>query len=200
METPIINVISLPHRIDRKIHIVSEFKQQGITNYEFWNGIVASPPFVGIQRAHKQIVKDAKNKGLDMCCICEDDIKFSDIGSWKYFIENIPKKFDLYLSSIYWGEIDEYNIVKDFSSLTLYIIHSGYYDTFLNTPEIGHLDRSQCIRIPPENIPQPHGKFIVCNPFISYQIEGFSDNVQHETDYFNTYMKGRRFFTNLAKE
>lgn len=198
MDAPIINILNLQKRTDRRDHVIFEFKKQGIEKYQFWTPINYAPAFVSISKSHKMIVQDAKNKGSEICCIGEDDLKFSDIGAWEYFINNIPKDFDLYLSSIYWGEINEYNIVKDFSSLTLYIIHSRYYDTFLNTPEIGHLDRSQCMRTPPENLPQPRGKFVVCNPFTTYQIEGFSDNVQHETDYFKTYMNNRTFFTNLA--
>lgn len=185
METPLINVISLPERADRKKHIIQEFKEQGIEKYEFWEGVKHDLPFVGIQRAHKQIVLDAKNKGLTEVCIAEDDLSFPDIGAWNYFIESVPESYNLFLSSIYWGIIKEDNTVEDFSSLTLYLIHSSYYDTFLSTPENQHIDRGQ----------KGRGKFVVCNPFTSFQIEGYSDNVKRETDYFQQYMKGRVFYS-----
>lgn len=184
MALPKISIISLPNRADRKAHIVSEFKEQGIDEYEFWEGIVGSPPFLGIHAAHKQIVSDAKMNKYPFCVIGEDDLKFSCIGAYEYFISQIPEDFDLFLSSIYWGDIKPDNTVEDFSSLTLYIVNSRYYDTFLQTPTIGHIDRGQ----------KQRGKFVVCNPFTTYQIEGFSDNVKRETDYFKTYMIGRKFY------
>lgn len=181
---PKINVISLPNRADRKSHIVKEFAEQEIGEWEFWEGVVDSPPFLGIHAAHKKIVSHAKQNKYPFCVIGEDDLKFSCLGAYEYFISKIPTDYDLYLSSIYWGNIQPDNTVDDFSSLTLYVINSRYYDTFLETSTTGHIDRRQ----------KDRGKFVVCNPFTTYQIEGFSDNVKRETDYFQKYMGGRKFY------
>lgn len=198
LEYPKINVLTIG-RQDRITHIITEFANQGVEDYEFWFGKKFDPPFTAISQSHKMIVQNAKKNGLEMCCISEDDVKFSDKGSWQYFIENIPKNFDLYLSSIYYGQINEYNIVEDFSALTLYIIHSRYYDTFLSTPENVHIDRGQCkwVTLPTptcETMPMPRGRFVVCNPFTSFQIEGYSDNVKRQTNYFQEYMSHRKFY------
>ncbi len=42
----------------------------------------------------------------------EDDVRFTNPNSFKYFLENKPKDFDIYLSGIYLGEILEDNSVK----------------------------------------------------------------------------------------
>lgn len=187
MEVPKINCLNLLHRTDRRDNAISEFKKQNIQTYQFWTPVAHETAFISISKSHKMIVQHAKNNGDEICCVCEDDISFADIGAWQYFIENIPNEFSLYLSSIYWGEIKEDNTVEDFASLTLYIIHSRYYDTFLKTEDIGHIDRGQ----------KGRGKFVVCNPFVSFQIDGYSDNVKYDTsDYFTKYMVGRKFFSN----
>lgn len=184
-----IHVLNLKHRTDRRDHVIKEFKKHGITDYQFWTPISHETAFVSISKSHKMIVEYAKRDGLNYIVVAEDDIEFADEGAWKYFIDNIPEDFDLYLSSIYWGDIKPDNTVEDFSSLTLYIIHSRYYDTFLETTEMGHIDRSQ----------KGRGKFVVCNPFVSFQIDGYSDNVKHDTsDYFQKYMKGRKFYQALS--
>lgn len=183
-----LNCLNLVHRTDRRDNAIKEFQKQNIIDYQFWTPIPHETAFISISKSHKMIVQDAKNKGLSMCAVCEDDIEFADEGAWQYFIDNIPNDFDLYLASIYWGEIKPDKTVDDFSAMTLYIIHSRYYDTFLSTPEIGHIDRSQ----------KERGKFVVCDLFTAFQIEGYSDNVKRETNYFQQYLHGRKFFSNLA--
>jgi hypothetical protein len=98
--------------------------------------------------------------------IGEDDLKFSSPGAWKYFLEKKPKDFDIYLGGIFLGQPDENNIVKEFTGMTLYCIHSRFYDTFLNTPEDEHIDRAL------GNL----GKYVVCNPFVVTQWDGWSSN------------------------
>lgn len=197
MEAPIINIINVSHRIDKRDHAISEMFKQGIRLYQFWNAITGNPTFTSISKSHKMIVRDAKMKGLKQVCIGEDDLCFSDVFAWKYYLENMPKDFSLYLSSIYFGQINEYNIVEDFCGFTLYTIHESYYDTFLDTNEMGHIDRSQCERRERLNdspIIIPKGKFAVCPLFTTYQKEGFSDNVMGEVSYNEKYLGHRKFY------
>jgi hypothetical protein len=204
---PTINIINLSHRIDKRNHIIAEFKKHNIRNYQFWQAIDSfKPTFISIEKSHKMIVIDAKRKGLDYCIIAEDDCCLSDIGAFQYYLDNMPKEFSLYMSSIYWGEINEYNIVKDFCGFTLYTIHSSYYDTFLNINEIGHIDRSQADRIEVLNstpIVNPKGKFIVSPLFCTYQLEIPSDNRDGITDENvvrivnnEQYLHHRKFYSN----
>ena len=181
-----LNIIHLPHRIDRQELMKKELVEQDITDYTIWDGII-NPNIIakGISQAHKQIIKYAKDKELEEVLVAEDDFKFTDKGAFKYFLENKPSDYDIYLSSIYFGEITDGNIVEDFSGLTFYIIHKRFFDTFLSMTEHDNLDRSL----------RKKGKYIVCNPFTVIQQNGFSDNKKEYCDYSN-YLKNRKLYTN----
>ncbi len=205
MEMPKINVINLVSRVDKRDHIISEFKKHSIVNYEFWSGITCKPTFTAISKAHKNIVRNAKVNGLPYCVIAEDDCVFSDYGSLTFYFENMPDDFDLYLSSIYWGKIKKDNSVDDFSGFTLYTVHSRYYDEFLNTHEMQHIDRGQATRIENENADPtiiPRGKFIVCPLFVTYQKEIPSDNKSKDNEHGiriinnKDYLHDRLFYCN----
>lgn len=184
-----LNIIHLPYRMDRFVTLQRELKAQGIKDgeYEMWDGIVnKSIPFKGISQAHKRIVNDAAMKKLPKVCIAEDDIKFCDKGAWQYFLDNEPSDYDLYLASVYTGTLDANNVVKDFSGLTLYMVHQRFYATFLATNELNHLDRALFKR----------GKYVVCNPFAAIQYNGLSDNKKQIMNY-DSYMIGRELFKRI---
>ncbi len=183
-----INILHLPERTDRYIHIMNEMAVQG-ADFILHPGIRHIKPFTGISRAHKSIVQKAKEQKLPMCCICEDDAEFSDPSGFKYFVDNIPAQFSLYLGCIYHGEIRPDNTVRDFSSLTLYVIHESFYDKLLCAPENVHLDRALA----------GLGKFVVCNPFVCKQIDGYSDNSKKETQYNKKYMGHRKFYRSACE-
>ena len=179
-----VNIIHLPNRIDREESFKKELKEQNISDYQVWEGIVDDKiPARGISNAHKQIVRFARNNSLEEILIAEDDLKFSSKGAFEFFLKNKPKDFDIYLGGIYFGEINAHNEVNDFSGLTFYIINHQFFDTFLSIPEHDNLDR--CLR--------NKGRFIVCNPFVVIQYNGFSDNVKKHCNYDN-YLMGRRLF------
>jgi hypothetical protein len=179
-----VNIIHLQHRADRMELLLDQLEQQNIKNYKIWNGIV-NPKIIakGISQAHKQIVRFAKENQLPEILIAEDDLKFTTKNAFSFFLKNKPSDFDIYLASIYLGEIKEDNTVDDFSGLTFYIIREDYYDTFLSTPEHDNLDR----------LIKYTGKFIVCNPFTVIQQNGFSDNVGMYCNY-DALLSGRKLF------
>lgn len=179
----IINVLHLPHRTDRLIHLTEQMQSQR-ANFVLHDGIQNIKPHVGISAAHRQIIRIAQAKKEPMCCVCEDDIEFSDPNAYKYFIEHLPDNFSMYMGCIYHGEIRPDNTVRDFSSLTLYIVHEKFYDTFLSVPGDIHLDRGL----------RGLGKFVVCNPFVCKQIDGYSDNARKMTDYNRQHMGQRKFY------
>ncbi len=183
-----INILHLPDRADRYIHIMNQMAIQE-ADFVLHPGIRHIKTFTGVSRAHKAIIKKAKEDRLPMCCVCEDDTEFSDPLSFKYFIDNIPDDWDLYMGCIYHGEIKPDNTVRDFSSLTLYIIHERFYDKFLSAPENIHLDRALA----------GLGKFVVCNPFVCKQIDGYSDNSKKETKYNEKYMGRRKFYRSACE-
>jgi len=101
-----LQIINLKHRSDRLHLLKQELAIQEITNYKIWEGVLDTQgPKVGIAKAHKQIVKWAKKLNLESIVIAEDDIIFTDIGAYSYFIKQTPKEYDLYLGGIYYGYI-----------------------------------------------------------------------------------------------
>lgn len=180
-----VNLLNLPHRKDRLESALNQFKEQGIDNYKICEGVIHNLPFTAIAKAYKRIIQSAKDNGDKLCCICEDDIIFSCKDSWKYFIDNIPDYYDIYLSSVYWGDILPDNILKEFSGFTLSIFHEMFYDKFLFTPENNHIDRQMKIH---------EGVYKVVQPFVAYQQDGFSDNAGKNTNYNEIYLKGVKFY------
>ncbi|CAN5552586.1 hypothetical protein BH10BAC2_BH10BAC2_40690 [soil metagenome] len=179
-----INIIHLRHREDRMNLLLDELKQQGITDYRIWDGIINNSIIPrGISQAHKQIVRYAEENSLSEILIAEDDLKFTGRGSFDFFLKNKPQDFDLYLASIYYGKLNLDNTVNDFAGLTFYIINEKYFDTFLSIPEHDNIDR----------LAKNTGKFVVCNPFTVIQKNGFSDNVGLYSDYSDL-LTGRKLF------
>lgn len=189
----ILNIISLPHRLDRQQSYMEEMNRQNIA-YKVWPGVTTYKEYTShrnISLSHKEIVRDAKIKGLPKVIIAEDDIRFSSAGAWKYYLENTPKEFDLYAGVIYAGEVDPQTnriiSTKGMSGTnTLYTISEKFYDFFLMTDESKHLDR-ELGRF--GNIKQ----YYVCNPMVCYQSGGYSDNHRKELTY-ETYLENIKLY------
>jgi hypothetical protein len=163
---------------------MEQMKSQGLgeSDYELWDGVFLPSIKASINAAHKQIVRYAQLAEWEEVCIVEDDLIFTSPNSWRYFLDHKPTDYDIYLSMIYLGEIDENNIVKDFTGLTLYVVHSRFYDTFLSVPDDDHLDR----------LLGGLGRYVVCNPFVAKQSDGFSSNTGKWENYEDL-LKSRRF-------
>lgn len=177
-------------REQRALSIIRQSKEQYFP-IRFWEGQICRGSFIdgriGISRAFKKIVRWAKEKQLGRVIIGEDDILFSAPGAWGYYLANIPPSYDIFLGSIYAGDISGNRVVKGYSGHSLIAIHNRSYDFILSADENIHLDR-WCGRFCSEK------EFIACLPFVVYQIkEGYSDNhnrvVSHEG-----YLKGVKFF------
>lgn len=172
------------NREERLPRLMKELEAQGITDYELWDGIYLSHSVkASINASHKQIVEYAKLAEWDEVCIAEDDLKFTHQSSWKYFLKQKPFDFDMYLSMIYTGDIDENNYVKKFTGLTLYVIAKRFYDKFLSVSGDGHIDQELA----------GLGKYIVCNPFVAMQYNGFSSNTG-KNEVYDTLLQGRNIY------
>lgn len=172
----------MPNRGDRMFLLQKELKAQNITEFRLWDGVVHKVPRTGISRAHKQIVQYAKDNNLERITIAEDDVKFCFEGAYDYYIKNIPTDYDLYLASVYHGKIKD-NLVADFAGLSLYTIHSRFYDTFLASDETIDVDIDM----------KDKGKFVVCCPFAAIQQSNvFSDNVREVVNYDSRLEKYRQ--------
>ena len=177
-----LNVI-VGNRTERLPFLFSEFERQGITNYQLWDGIFLPSVVTSINAAHKQIVMDAKEKGLEEVIIAEDDFVGTHENSYKFFLENKPSKYSLYLSMIYLGEVDENKQTSRFTGLTLYSVHHSFYDTFLCTDANEHLD------VALTNL----GKYDVCYPFAFIQRNGYSSN-SRQVENYDCLLNGRDLF------
>lgn len=172
------------NREERLPRLLKELQTQGITDYELWDGIYLPHSIkASINAAHKQIVEYARLAEWDEVGIAEDDIKFTHPKSWEFFLNNKPNDFDIYLSMIYSGEIDENNQVRKFTGMTMYAVSSRFYDAFLSVPDDDHIDQLLAGK----------GKFIVCNPFVAVQYDGFSSNTG-KNEVYGTLLQGRNIF------
>lgn len=182
-----LNIIHLPQRTDRLELLKRELIEEEVTDYKIWNGVLDNfNPMKGISKAHKQIIEYAKYNFLPEVLIAEDDLKFTDKGAFQFYLKNKPLDYDIYLASIYLGEIAKDNSVKDFSGLTFYMVNQKFYDKILSIPEHDNLDR----------LLRNTGNFFVCNPFPVIQYNGFSDNVKKYCNY-DHYFRNRPLFKNI---
>jgi hypothetical protein len=182
----IVNVIHDPARTDRYDLLQKEIETQGL-EVRYWPAVKdpLNRVFVGISQAHKQIIRWAKENRLPSVCVAEDDLFFFAPGAWDYYLSKIPEDFDIYLGNVFHG-LNEDNTTDDWCGMTLYICHERFYDTFLGVTELNHLDRALARK----------GRYVVCDPMVSSQRAGFSDNKKAH-DSYERYLVGRRLFGGL---
>lgn len=170
-----VNVI-VGHRQERMPLLQDELTRQGITNYKFWDAVFLPSVKASINAAHKQIVEYAKIAEFDSVIIAEDDFIGTHPNSFRFFLDNEPPNYDIYLSSVFLGDIDENNIVKSFTGMTLYKVHSRFYDKFLSVNPHEHIDHA---------LSEIGGIFHVCNPMCFTQRDGISGNTGKWESYEN---------------
>ncbi len=182
MKAHVIHLPEAEHRLHNLMKQVHEQKFDVVLETAFKH---LEFPFMNVNASHKAIVRNAFHEDLPMVLIMEDDVCFSAPGAFDYFIQNIPEDFDVYLSSVYNGEIDPVtNTVQDFAGMHCYIVHSRFYLDFLNVSDNAHIDRA---------LAAARGKYVVCNPFVAYQMDGYSYN-KGMIDQYGHLMQGRTFF------
>lgn len=180
-----VHIIHLEYREDRKTYILGQSEFQGISDFRFWPGIHApEKPSRGIAQAHQQIIRWAKSEGENEVIIAEDDLQFTGPGAFKYFTDHEPENYDLYLGGISYGKLKSDNSVDDFAATHLYKIKSRFFDTMLALTGEKDIDRDLAHR----------GRFIVCDPMVAIQCDGYSDNSRkHQNN--SIYWKGRELWT-----
>ncbi len=177
-----IHIIHLDNRPDRLNQLLPDLERHNV-KYQLWPGIVHTKPSIGIAMAHQQIVRWAAKECLPEITIGEDDLQFTAPGAFEYYLQNKPPDFDLYISGITYGQIISDNNLYDFSGLHLYTINQKFYNTFLSQDGATDIDRSL----------KGKGKFILCNPMVAIQRNGFSDNKRQEVDY-SIYFNARSLY------
>ena len=179
----IANIIIDPNRPQKNKTLENEVSKQGIMA-RVWRAIPDSNSVKrSINLSHKQIVKYAKESRLAGVCILEEDVKFYGENGWRYFLENIPADYDIYLGGVYGPTPDTHTmrgaekpaefIVKEFSGFHCYLVNERFYDNYLSVPDNTHID----------GLMKNLGKFVVCYPFAALQHPGWSSNCRKNTDY-----------------
>ena len=151
-----------------------QLSQQGVYNYELWDGVYKYDSVkANINAAHKQIVYYAKIAEFSEVVIAEDDLVFTHPGAWDYFVSSVPNKYDIYLGGCYSPVFNTDNSLRSFCGLHLYSVHEKFYDKFLSLPDFEHIDRSM----------EGLGNFILCEPMVAIQRNGFSSNTGKDENY-----------------
>jgi len=163
------------NREERALSVVKQSKQHGFS-VRFWEGIIEKKGCTGISKAFKKIIRWAKETGQSSVIIAEDDILFSAPGAWAYYIKNIPEDYDVYLGGIYSGNVDDGRVTNGYSGNTLIMINERFYDFILSSNEDDHLDRWL------GNFAFKQ-RYMVCEPYVVYQMEGYSENLRRPTSH-----------------
>jgi len=159
--------------------IVEEMRRQKIVKYNLVSPILANDVVTSINVSQKEIIKKAKERGEKEVCIMEHDIWFPSETGWKYFLENKPNEFDIYLGGTYLIDNSSVQYVSPVTKVNSYvghhciIVHEKYYDRFLETPDDTHIDTAQSGK----------GEFYLCYPMPALQRPGFSMNNKTLVDY-----------------
>ncbi len=169
----VINIIVDSRKPEDIERLIWEFSAQGLheRDYEFWPATVNKDSVVSsINASHKKIVRWAKEINLPFVVIGEQDLHFTGLGAWDYFIKSVPETYDLFLACTYIVPISNNKIC----GFHLYIVNSKYYDTFLSVPDNVHIDTYQ---------DEMKGDFKFCYPFPAIQRAGWSFNNKAIVDY-----------------
>lgn len=179
------NVIHNSARLDRGNLMLKEALEQDYEIRQF-NAVIMQPPKTGISKAHKNVIRFAKENNMEWVLVLEDDCHFTDKGALQHFIDTIPEDFDIYLGGVCIKEpIPEDRTLEKFCCMHCYIVHSRFYDTFLGVRETTDID----------NALAGLGKYIVCYPFIAVQHTTPSNN-SHATWSFSDYLTDKKLWKN----
>lgn len=185
---PLLHILHLERREDRLQQLLRQMEWNKVP-YIIHEGI-DDPNNVkqAITKSHKKIIQYAKDNQLDSICVAEDDIIFTNQFSYKYFIEQTPKDYDLWFGLVYHGDVnEERRVVNGMSGiLTLYRVHNRFYDHFLEQADNEHLDRglgNYCHKF----------KFYVVPEYCCKQSGGYSDNLR-QVMYYDVYLEGKKLY------
>ena len=171
LEHPCINIIYDDRNPDDYPRLIGEFIKQTVTpKYKFWSCIMDRGSVVkSINASHKMIVQWAKNNNLPYVCVAEQDLEFTCDKAWQYFLEQMPKDFDIYLGCSYIKNLNPNTEVVDnlICGFQLYVVASKFYDAFLSVDDSAHIDTA---------VGDLKGNVKFCKPFVALQRSGFSAN------------------------
>lgn len=187
----VLNILHIIERTDRAESLKIQLQSNGIENYIMWQGEVnRHNRKESICKGFKRIIQWAKDTLQERITIAEDDIVFNHSESWKYYLSQIPEDFDCFWSMQFTGSYDDnFRINSVGSGMTLFTVHSRFYDFILNMNPDCHFDRY---------LTSLHEQFVfkVC-PLIPCTQSGSKSDNNLMTCSYDEFLKDRPLFKGL---
>ena len=171
-------VINLPERVDRKMHILSQFSDKTEFQICWVPAIRHSRGSLGLWKTMRQIIQRECSKKSDYFVFCEDDHTFTKNYSWHFLYTCIQQAIsfeaDLLLGGCSWFEhpiqiSDNLFWLNKFNGLQFTIIFNKFYMKLLNMD----LNENEPVDLAISELTKD--KFVIF-PYISIQTEfGYSD-------------------------
>ena len=133
--------INLDRRTDRRVQVEQEFKEKEI-EVERFSAIECTPPTIGCNLSHIEVLRLARERGYPSVMIFEDDFQFViSKEEWDAQIAQLPETYDVVMMSYNTIQPSPYNDVFDrvqgAQTTSGYIVHSRFYDKLIAQWEEG---------------------------------------------------------------
>ncbi len=179
-----INVITL-NRPERMDAFIAQAKVQGFS-FTVWDGVQGDTPVRNINKAHKAVIREAKEAGRQSVRVAEDDLMLTCKTAYKHYVESMPEDYDVYFGGVSGGNVKlNDSTVSFFSGMFLYTVHERFYDAFLAADPDSNIDR-WISNLGLKEITEILGRppvYKICYPMVAITSNGWSDNFGCEMDY-----------------
>lgn len=190
--------INLAHRTDRNDHMINQFKDYNITNYERIEAVKHTRPPIGCSSSHIITLEKFIQSQLDYCIIMEDDFQFTVQLSKYNQLLNI-----LFSSDIDWNIVllagnvlkaSKYNnFLKkcvDVQTTSGYLVHRKFANKLLDNYKTGkelfeqkHNGNKYALDRYWKRLQNTPNKFFIFNPKCGKQLASYSDIQKKKTNY-----------------
>lgn len=200
----VIYYINLDERIDRKLHILKQLKDQGVNMNKVYKiqAIKHEKPYIGCILSHQKCMEDFEKKpDCKNCLILEDDFTFkrdkNDVNEVlnRFFSQNI--KWDILMMSAFERKIEISSIpflikAHDVQTASGYAINRDFLKILKNNLDSSVLllketnDMKYCADQYWKHF-QPHTNWYIIYPKIGCQIDNFSNIENKIVNYLDKY-------------
>jgi len=133
--------INLDRRTDRRAEVEKEFADKDLV-VERFPAVEYTPPTIGCNLSHIEVLKLARARNYPSVMIFEDDFQFVvSKEQWTHLIAQLPETYDVVMMSYNTIQPSPYNDVFDrvrgAQTASGYIVHSRFYDKLIAQWEEG---------------------------------------------------------------
>lgn len=190
--------INLDVRQDRLVHVSNQLKMVGIENPERFPAIQHEKGYIGCTQSHIRCLEMAIEREYEHVFICEDDIQFLDIDTFKKSL------FEFYEDDIHWDVLlvagnnhrpfkvikDSYMQIYQCQTTTGYVVKKHYYQELLNNFK----ESLSCLQNEPHKCHefaldmywcklQQQDNWFMTTPFTVIQVSNYSNIENRPVDY-----------------